>query len=122
MSKKIISLSERIELFRHTTTENKDGELVKNYESIGMFWACVKPLKPNEIRPLRGSGTCPIDRYGESYRLIMRKIHTRHTLHACLTRLIWNHKILEIVSDWMHNHSPHYIEAIAVNTQEESHG
>ncbi len=122
MTEQINNLCERVKLFSHSSEEKTDGEIYKNYYFKGEVWASIIPLNPRKIRYFYGDEKSLLKPFQEEYKIIMRKFHTRHTLHAYITRLVWNHKTLDIVSDWQINPQSKLLETIAVNTQEVYNG
>lgn len=115
----IADLCERIELWALAPT-HRDGQ--KQFESISTVWGEVKPHKALGVDYTLDVGTAPLSRLGQMYYVTIRKNHSRYALHACVSRLIWNHKILDIVADWHMDTRKGFISTIAMDTRETHHG
>lgn len=111
---KIGDFNERIQAFYEKWSEEDDGDFRKILEKGERFWAHISPISP--------SLNCPEDKaetQKNRYLVIMHKKHIRHTRHAYLRQLGWNHKLLDIYTPWLEIRGFPYVKCLAKECIEE---
>lgn len=107
---KITALSERIQAFQAIHDEKMDGEFVIKYAPIGWFWAQITPLSYAEKEAKSLAETCE-----SRYEIVMRKKDIYHTGHAYISRVGWNHKLLDMYTPWREKQCKNYVLGLALS-------
>lgn len=115
---KISDFNERIQAFYEEWIEEDDGNFKKILESGGRFWAKITPIFP----PLNSTESqAGIQK--NRYFVIIHKNHICNTRHAYLRQLRWNHKSLEVCTQWLEIKGVPYVKCQAKElNKEETNG
>ncbi len=105
---KITELNQRVIMQKFEMHKQPDGDIKKEITDLGSGWVKITALKPSFSKGLNNEFL-----YKNQYRLDMQKNNTRYTRHAYPNRIIWNHKILNLLSPWQEIQCTQYLTAIA---------
>ena len=111
---KITDLNQRVQGFRLLHNVADDGEATIIYKPSKWYWAKISPKSyienPQQNQP-----------YVCRYEIVMRKSDTCNTRHACIRRVIWKYKILDIYTPWLEMKENQYVYGLA-QQKEKQHG
>ena len=112
-------LNERITFLKRVVRQTPEGDYQETWKEIGQFWAMIKPMSVSIREQKNAWDVMDIQKMKGLYFLAMRKNIDRNALHADLSAISWNHKILDILIPFRLSSSKNFLEAIFVDRGKE---